>query len=137
MCSSIDTYAFMLKNSAVRTGSSVSNRFNDLLPLVVICFGYRSSNRTTWYIDDVDAVSMPLTKQYLRYEAAQSFGLVTGRKGDALLYGGPGSKGRRLAVCAALEDVMLWDMKTSSKVCNLSLGNCDVCLCHDLAWLGC
>ena len=60
---------------------------------------------------------MPLTKQYLRYEAAQSFGLVTGRKGDALLYRGSGSKGRRLAVCPALEDVLLWDMKTSSKVC--------------------
>ena len=61
---------------------------------------------------------MPLTKQYLRYVAARSFGLVTSRKGDALLYGGPNSslRGKRFVVCPALEDVIIWDLKTSSKV---------------------
>ena len=61
---------------------------------------------------------MPLTKQYLRYVAASRFGLVTSRKGDALLYAGPNSslRGKRLVVCPALEDVIIWDLKTCSKV---------------------
>lgn len=63
-----------------------------------------------------DLGAMPLTKQYLRYVSAESFGLVTGRKGDALFCKDASSKRRRLAVCAALEDVVVWDMKTSSKV---------------------
>jgi hypothetical protein len=61
---------------------------------------------------------MPLTKQYLRYVAARSFGLVTSRKGDALLYGGPNFslRGKRFALCPALEEVIIWDLKTNSKV---------------------
>ena len=60
---------------------------------------------------------MPLTKQYLRYVAAESFGLVTGRKGDALFFEDASSSRRgRVAVCPALEKVVIWDLKTSSKV---------------------
>ena len=67
----------------------------------------------------VNSVDMPLTKQYLRYVAAESFGLVTGRKGDALFFEDAESKHRargRVAVCAALENVVIWDLKTSLKV---------------------
>ena len=63
---------------------------------------------------------MPLTKQYLRYVPGHSFGLVTSRKGEALIYQGPNAKSRRLAVCPALEGVALWDMRTSTKVCSAS-----------------
>lgn len=66
---------------------------------------------------------MPLTKQYLTYRAECSYGVVTGRKGGALLTRG---EGRRLvAVSPALEDIKIWEPRTSTVV-RLALTPVDV-----------
>ncbi len=57
---------------------------------------------------------MPLTKQYLTYAAECRYGVVTGRKGGAVLVRGEG--GRPWAVSPALEDVKFWDIRTSTMV---------------------
>lgn len=57
---------------------------------------------------------MPLTKQYLTYKAECRYGVIAGRKGGALLKRGEG--GRLVAVSPALEDVVLWDLRTSTAV---------------------
>lgn len=57
---------------------------------------------------------MPLTKQYLTYKAECRYGVITGRKGGALLKRGDG--GRLIALSPALEGVMLWDVRTSTIV---------------------
>ena len=63
---------------------------------------------------------MPLTKQYLTYEAECRYGVISGRKGGACLL--PGArKGQFVAVCPSLEDVKLWDPRTSTVV-RTSLG---------------
>ena len=65
---------------------------------------------------------MPVTKQYLRYEAASSFGVVCSRKAGAILLEKSGKeddqrrKGTQLVLAPALEHVIMWDMKTSQKV---------------------
>lgn len=61
---------------------------------------------------------MPLTKQYLTYSAECRYGVVAGRKGGAVL--AHGKKGRLLAASPALEDIMLWDPRTSTVVSNLT-----------------
>ena len=65
---------------------------------------------------------MPLTKQYLRYEHSATFGVVCSQKSNAvLLERGNGSKGasRLRAVVPALEDMYVWDVRTSHRVCRL------------------
>ena len=65
---------------------------------------------------------MPLTKQYLRYEHSATFGVVCSQRSNAvLLEKGSGTKGAALlrAVVAALEDVYVWDARTSRRVCTL------------------
>ena len=58
---------------------------------------------------------MPLTKQYLTYSAECRYGVVTGRKGGAVLMRG-GSGRRVVALSPALEDVKIWDPRTSNIV---------------------
>ena len=60
---------------------------------------------------------MPLTKQYLRYVPAGSHGIVCSRKTGALLLE-KRERGRKklLAIAPALEDVIVWDLKTGDKV---------------------
>lgn len=60
---------------------------------------------------------MPLTKQYLTYSAECRYGVITGRKGGALLARGEG--GRLVVVAPALEDVKIWDPRTSTVVRSL------------------
>ena len=57
---------------------------------------------------------MGLTKQYLRYVHKASFGVVTSRKGDAIIVRS-GHQGTTVA-SPALEDVILWDLRKGEKV---------------------
>lgn len=57
---------------------------------------------------------MGLTKQYLRYVHKASFGVVTSRKGDAIIVHS-GHQGMTVA-SPALEDVVLWDLRKGEKV---------------------
>ena len=65
---------------------------------------------------------MPLTKQYLRYVSGDCFGVICSRKTRTLLLekGRKGNK-RLLAVSPALENVIVWDIKTGEKVHTWSL----------------
>lgn len=56
---------------------------------------------------------MPLTKQYLTYHCLNSFGLVTGRLSNALLVPG---RDRPLVISPCLDNIVIWDSKTSNKV---------------------
>ena len=62
---------------------------------------------------------MPVTKQYLRYVAAESFGVVCSSKAGAILVDRRKEKGgkRLLGIAPALENVIIWDLKASIKVC--------------------
>lgn len=66
------------------------------------------------------SLTMPVTKQYLRYVAAGSFGVVCSRKAGALLLRERNGKGRRkrgvFVAAPALEHVILWDLRTGEKV---------------------
>jgi U3 small nucleolar RNA-associated protein 12 len=60
---------------------------------------------------------MPLTKQYLRYEPAEAFGVICSRKTGAILYQKRDKGGTKkiYAVSPALEHVVIWDLKTGLK----------------------
>ena len=60
---------------------------------------------------------MPLTKQYLRYVELCSFGVINGRKGNAVLLPSPS---RTHVAAPALEDVVLWDPRKGEKVASRS-----------------
>ena len=64
---------------------------------------------------------MPLTKQYLRYVHQASFGVVSGRKSNAILLAGEGGrKTRQLRIIApAVEDIIIWDPRKGEKVPSL------------------
>ena len=83
---------------------------------------------------------MPLTKQYLTYKAECRYGVIAGRKGGALLKRGGG--GRLIGLSPALEGVVLWDLRTSTRVswatwldtpttylCTISMGVCEGAYC--------
>ena len=60
---------------------------------------------------------MPLTKQYLRYVSGDCFGVICSRKTKALLFKRGGKENKSLlAVSPALENVIVWDVKTGEKV---------------------
>ena len=66
---------------------------------------------------------MPLTKQYLRYEHSATFGVVCSQKSNAVLLergkAGPKGASSLRAVVPALEDVCVWDVRTSHRACTL------------------
>lgn len=62
---------------------------------------------------------MVLTKSYLRYEPSGCFGIVGSLKANVLFVDGKrfGLKNTsQLAVCAALQDVVVWDTRKQEKV---------------------
>ena len=56
---------------------------------------------------------MGLTKQYLRYVANTSFGLITSPKG------GLTSLDKNTVISATAEKITIWDIKRGEKVCEL------------------
>ena len=58
---------------------------------------------------------MGLTKQYLRYAPADTFGLIATNKANIVFLDIKGVKGRYCAV-GACEDVIIWDIRTGEKV---------------------
>ncbi|KAL4233425.1 Dip2/Utp12 protein [Mactra antiquata] len=61
---------------------------------------------------------MGLTKQYLRYEAGEVFGVVAGNKANIVILEGFGNNGRFCAT-GACEDVIVWDIHTGEKLATL------------------
>ena len=61
------------------------------------------------------ASNMPLTKQYLRYVHQASFGVVSGRKSNAILLAGKGG-GQLRIIAPAVEDIIIWDPRKGEKV---------------------
>jgi len=61
---------------------------------------------------------MPLTKQYLRYRSAGSFGVVCSKKCNVLVSERRASskKYELWAISPALENVIVWDMRKEDKV---------------------
>ncbi len=59
--------------------------------------------------------SMGLTKQYLRYAAANIFGIVAGSRANIKLIKFKGVSGKYAAV-GACEYVFIWDLKTGENV---------------------
>jgi len=65
---------------------------------------------------------MPVTKQYLTYTAECGYGVISGRKGGACLL--PGArKGHVVVVCPSLENVKIWDPRTSTVVRTIEATN--------------
>lgn len=58
---------------------------------------------------------MGITKQYLRYEASDVFGVIAGNKANVTILNGFGGQGRFCAT-GACEDVIVWDIRTGEKV---------------------
>ena len=56
---------------------------------------------------------MPLTKQYLRYVANTSFGLITSPKG------GLTSLDKNTVISATAEKITIWDIKRGEKISDL------------------
>jgi len=62
---------------------------------------------------------MVLTKSYLRYEPSGCFGIIGSLKANVLLIDGKKleqKNGNHLAICAALQDVIIWDTRKQEKV---------------------
>ena len=62
---------------------------------------------------------MPLTKQYLRYVHQASFGVVSGRKSNAILAAarkGGGKADQPRIIAPAVEDIIIWDPRKGEKV---------------------
>ena len=60
---------------------------------------------------------MPLTKQYLKYVSGSCLGVVCSRKtGSLLLEKGYGNDRKWYSVSPALENVIIWDLKSGEKV---------------------
>ena len=62
---------------------------------------------------------MPLTKQYLRYVHQASFGVVSGRKSNAILVAarkGGGKANQPRIIAPAVEDIIIWDPRRGEKV---------------------
>ena len=61
-----------------------------------------------------------MPKQYLRYSHSATFGVVVSRKAGAVLLQqedrGRERRKRRLVVAPALENVILWNIRTGEKV---------------------
>lgn len=80
---------------------------------------------------------MPLTKQYLRYEATTSFGVICSRKtGPLLLKVARKGTERLVAVSPALEHVIIWDIKTGDKVNQFVFGYFKPLLVRSVSWRG-
>ncbi|XP_065906408.1 WD repeat-containing protein 3-like [Dysidea avara] len=64
---------------------------------------------------------MPLTKQYLRYRSAGSFGVVCSKKSNVLVSERRASnkKYELRAIAPSLENVVVWDLRKEEKVCIL------------------
>jgi U3 small nucleolar RNA-associated protein 12 len=52
-----------------------------------------------------------MVKAYLRYEPTHTFGIVTSYAGNSVF-----DRSSKLAVAAALEDVLIWDVKKGELV---------------------
>ena len=66
---------------------------------------------------------MPVTKQYLRYEHSETFGVVCGRKANVLLQpvASGEDKRRALVVAPAAEDLIIWDLRKGEKVSHFAI----------------
>lgn len=62
---------------------------------------------------------MVLTKSYLRYEPSSCFALIGSLKANVVFVDGKKlgrNNSNQLAVCAALQDVIVWDTRKQEKV---------------------
>lgn len=75
---------------------------------------------------------MGLTKQYLRYAAAEVFGVIAGNKSNIAFLHLLGSQGKYCAT-GACEDVIIWDIRSGEKVCmNILYDKTSVRICYQL-----
>lgn len=58
-------------------------------------------------------------KSYLRYEPSRTFGVISSPQCNAAVYDWSGN----LAVCGALQDVLVWNLRQSSQITTLSCDN--------------
>lgn len=72
---------------------------------------------------------MPLTRQYLRYVAAESFGVLCSKKCNVLVIERRVNRKYELRVVApALENVIIWDLRREEKVRSRDASNVRMCI---------